>query len=78
MSHLCIKPACGEACIDCACALPPETVKAFAVRYAWLRHRDLHTIKSGGVFAGMTPQNVVLNGADLDEAIDAGMEKEQA
>lgn len=41
-----------------------------AQRYAWLRDRDLSTIHQGGVFAGKTPDNVVLNGVDLDEAID--------
>ena len=38
-----------------------------------LLERDLNTLHEGGVFAGRTPHNVVLNGADLDEAIDAGM-----
>ena len=42
-----------------------------AERYACLRERDLSTIYQGGVFAGKTPENVVLNGADLDAAIDA-------
>lgn len=42
-----------------------------AARYRWLRSRDLDTISQGGVFAGRTPQNVVLNGDDLDAAIDA-------
>mgnify|MGYP000173545714 CR=1 FL=1 len=42
-----------------------------AARYRFLRERDLDTIKGGGVFAGMTPDNVVLNGEDLDAAIDA-------
>ena len=41
-----------------------------AKRYAWLRERDLDTIHRGGVFAGLTPKNVVLNGEDLDIAID--------
>ena len=42
-----------------------------AARYRWLRARDLETICQGGVFAGMTPQNVILNGQDLDAAVDA-------
>ena len=46
-----------------------------AARYRWLRERDLDTITKGGVFAGMTPENVVLNGSDLDKAIDAAMLK---
>lgn len=44
-----------------------------AARYRWLRERSLDTITSGGVFAGMTPENVVLNGCDLDKEIDAAM-----
>jgi len=44
-----------------------------AARYRWLRERDLDTISRGGVFAGMTPKNVVLNGEDLDRAIDEAM-----
>lgn len=43
-----------------------------AGRYRFLRNRDLETIHLGGVFAGMTPDNIVLNGIDLDVAIDAG------
>lgn len=42
-------------------------------RYRWLRARDLETICQGGVFAGMTPQNVILSGEDLDAAVDAAM-----
>lgn len=45
-----------------------------ARRYRYLRERDLDTIDKGGVFAGMTPENVVLNGDDLDQAVDAAME----
>lgn len=41
-----------------------------AQRYEWLRSRPLNTIARGGVFAGLTPDNVVLNGDDLDAAID--------
>lgn len=44
-----------------------------AARYRWLRERALDTITNGGVFCGMTPENVVLNGIDLDKAIDAAM-----
>lgn len=40
-------------------------------RYRWLRSRNLDAISEGGVFAGMTPKNVVLNGDDLDAAIDS-------
>ncbi|MBW8356677.1 MAG: hypothetical protein K0M54_22925 [Pseudomonas sp.] len=47
-----------------------------AERYQWLRSRDLETISHGGVFAGLTPQNMVLNKETLDEAVDAAMAKE--
>ena len=47
-----------------------------AARYRYLRERDLDTIDRGGVFAGMTPKNVVLNGDDLDRAVDLAMEIE--
>lgn len=47
------------------------TASEFAARYQWLRERPLDTVHKGGVFAGKTPDNVVLNGADLDAAIDA-------
>lgn len=41
-----------------------------AIRYRWLRSRNLDAINRGGVFAGRTPDNVVLNGDDLDRAVD--------
>lgn len=71
MSHLCIKPACGANCCMCASAISEEQARVYAVRYAVLRAAPIDAIRSGGVFAGQTPQNVVLNGADLDAAIDA-------
>ena len=37
-------------------------------RYQWLRSRDLETISHGGVFAGITPHNMVLNEETLDAA----------
>lgn len=46
-----------------------------AGRYRWLRSRDLETISQGGVFAGLTPDNLVLNEETLDQAIDAAMAK---
>ena len=51
----------------------PATIFQYAKRYAYLRERHLDAIKAGGVFAGMTPDNVVLNGDDLDAAIDAAL-----
>jgi hypothetical protein len=50
-----------------------EEVVVFSKRYRWLRERDLETINNGGVFAGKTPENLVLSGNDLDKAIDAEM-----
>lgn len=47
-----------------------------AERYQWLRSRDLETITQGGVFAGITPQNMVLNEETLDEAVDAARAQE--
>ncbi|WP_134636145.1 ead/Ea22-like family protein, partial [Pseudomonas aeruginosa] len=38
----------------------PEQIRRMAkdaARYRWLRERDLETIRQGGVFAGMTPEN---------------------
>ena len=48
-----------------------------ANRYLWLRARDLDTITCGGVFAGLTPDNLVLNGEDLDAAVDAALAAQQ-
>ncbi len=53
----------------------PELI-VYAKRYAYLHERDLDTIVNGGVFAGKTPENVVLSGIDLDEAIDAAIAQE--
>lgn len=44
-----------------------------AERYRWLRSRDLETVNTGGVFAGVTPDNIVLNGSDLDAEVDAAI-----
>lgn len=49
-----------------------DTTALNAARYIYLRERDLETISKGGVFVGMTPDYVVLNGEDLDKAVDAG------
>lgn len=53
-----------------------DSLQEDATRYRWLRSRDLDTISKGGVFAGMTPENVILNEEDLDRAIDAAMNRE--
>lgn len=49
------------------------SVEADALRYRHLRSKDVNTINDGGVFAGMTPDNVVLSEEDLDQAIDFEM-----
>ncbi|MGY1950078.1 hypothetical protein [Pseudomonas pergaminensis] len=56
--------------------LEPENtgMRTDAERYRWLRDRDLNSIHLGGVFAGKTPQNIVLNGEDLDQMIDAAIQ----
>jgi hypothetical protein len=46
-----------------------------ATRYRWLYNRDLDTIKKGGMFVGIVPDNVVINGKDLDIAIDEAITK---
>jgi len=51
---------------------------ADAARYRWLRSRDLETIVKGGVFAGMTPANVVINEGHLDVYIDDEIRKAAA
>lgn len=48
-----------------------EAAEVYADRYRYLRERPLDVVNVGGVFAGKTPDNIVLNGADLDAAIDA-------
>ncbi len=53
-----------------------EAVERDAARYRFLRDRDLDAITEGGVFAGMTPDNVVLNGDDLDRHVDRMMHSE--
>ncbi|KIC39344.1 hypothetical protein [Leisingera sp. ANG-M7] len=52
---------------------PDPDLARDAARYRWLRDRDLNTIDRGGVFAGLTPENVILNGEDLDLHVDAAM-----
>lgn len=53
-----------------------RTLIADANRYRFLKRADVDAINAGGIFAGMTPDNVVLNGLDLDEGIDAAMDKD--
>lgn len=53
--------------------VPDNNIERDALRYRYLRNRDLDAIEHGGVFAGMTPENFVLNGEDLDREIDAAL-----
>ncbi|PZA12444.1 hypothetical protein DNX69_10730 [Rhodopseudomonas palustris] len=48
-----------------------------ALRYRFLRERDVDAIYAGGVFVGKTPDNIVLNGIHLDAAVDAARIAEQ-
>ena len=50
-----------------------ERLRTDAARYNFLRCRELDAITRGGVFAGMTPINIVLNGEDRDREVDAEM-----
>lgn len=49
-----------------------------AARYRYLRNRPEDTIGKGGIFAGMTPKNVILTENDLDREIDRAMADEIA
>ena len=50
-----------------------EVLEKDANRYRYLKARDLDAISIGGVFAGRIPDNIVLNGRDLDESVDFGI-----
>lgn len=56
-------------------SMPNKHEKAVkdAMRYQYLRNADVDAIHKGGIFAGKTPENVVINGEDLDEAIDKAL-----
>ena len=45
-------------------------IEADARRYRFLRNADIDSIEKGGLFAGKTPDNIVINGEDLDAEID--------
>ena len=48
-----------------------EGLRKNAERYLVLRQADVDTIHNGGLVAGLTPDNIVINGSDLDERVDA-------
>jgi hypothetical protein len=47
-----------------------EALRKDAERYRVLRQADVDTIHNGGLFAGLTPDNIVINGHDLDRRVD--------
>lgn len=49
-----------------------------ADRYLVLRQDDVDTIQNGGLFAGLTPDNLVINGEDLDRRTDVVIEEQRA
>ena len=49
-----------------------------AERYQVLRQADIDTIHNGGLFAGLTPDNIVINGSDLDQRTDAVIDSHKA
>ena len=54
------------------------TALADAERYQVLRQADVDTIHNGGLFAGLTPDNIVVNGNDLDQRVDAVLDLRKA
>ncbi|KAF4559154.1 hypothetical protein [Pseudomonas sp. CES] len=48
-----------------------EALRKDAERYRVLRQADVDTIQNGGLFAGLAPDNIVINGHDLDRRTDA-------
>lgn len=48
-----------------------KALRKDAERYRVLRQADVDTIHNGGLFAGLTPDNIVINGHDLDRRADA-------
>lgn len=48
-----------------------EALRKDAERYRVLRQADVDTIHNGGLFPGLTPDNIVINGHDLDRRTDA-------
>lgn len=55
-----------------------KTLAQNAARYLVLRQADVDTIQNGGLFAGLTPENLVINGDDLDRRVDAVIEEQRA
>lgn len=55
-----------------------ESLRQNAYRYLVLRQADVDTIQNGGLFAGLTPDNLVINGEDLDRRTDAVIEEQRA
>lgn len=63
--------------VDMIIQLYPSLLRD-AERYRHLKSKDIGAIHKGGVFAGKTPDNVVLNGDELDAAVDQSIKYEAA
>lgn len=50
-----------------------EQQRVDAARYRFLRDASVEAIREGGIFVGVTPANIVVNGEDLDTHVDAAM-----
>lgn len=55
-----------------------ESLRQNADRYLVLRQADVDTVHTGGLFAGLVPENMVINGEDLDQRADAAIEEQRA
>lgn len=55
-----------------------DKLRKNAERYLVLRQADVDTIQNGGLFAGLTPDNIVISGHHLDERIDAVIAAQKA
>ncbi len=52
-------------------AVEIQALRKDAERYQVLRQADIDTIQNGCLFAGLVPDNLVINGYDLDKRTDA-------
>ncbi len=59
---------------DCEISLDGDCnmIRAYR-RYVYLRNADIDAVEKGGIFAGKTPDNIVINGDDLDIEINNAM-----
>lgn len=50
-----------------------EALRKNAARYLWLRAQPVEAVQEGGLFVGLVPNNIVINGDDLDHMVDGHM-----